>query len=61
MTKRKAKLLDRGVEVWNTMTGEIGRMIWVGDMVGERKPTYIEVIHSDGRFSMWTNSKIERV
>ncbi len=59
MTKANAQKLSRGVEVFNTDTGEVAKFVWSAGTPGDT--VYIEGMDNQGRFHIWTNSKVERV
>jgi len=54
--------LNRGAQVYNSKTGELARIIWIGPSPGNRAPLMIEVINiHDGNFDLWPNTSVELV
>lgn len=59
MTKALTRKLERGVEVYNTQTGEVARFTAAIGSVGET--VYIESMDHNGRFHIWPHKQTECV
>ena len=53
------KKLERGTEVFHTVTGEVGRVTWFQHALNDGRLLYIETMNNDGRFQMWPINTVE--
>ena len=59
MTKREIRKLRRGTEVFNSITGELGRITCFIPTEGNNA-LFVESIDNEGRFNIWIHSKINK-
>lgn len=60
MRRHKVKSVKYGDEVYNTSTGEVGKVVWIGYLVASNKsPIAIEVADRVGALQMWMSYQVE--
>lgn len=59
MTKTETRKLSKGVEIFNTDTGEVASFVWSAGTPGNL--IFVEGIDREGRHHIWFHHKVERV